>query len=68
MRLSVNHFDPSLKFAGKAGAYQIEPVMELLVLPTNIRLGLKWLTSTNTLAYYCTGLATVSKIFIIKVL
>jgi hypothetical protein len=45
---------PSLMFAGKAGAYQSKEstVQVLLNLPANIGLGWKGLPAPNTLAYY----------------
>ena len=50
---------PSLMFAGKAGAYpRVEYLKDaslycrLLVLTADIRLGWKGLPGTNTLAYY----------------
>ncbi len=54
-------FQPSLMFAGKAGAYPSEAPFRcsslgsyprLWALPTNIRLGWNGLKGTNTLAYY----------------
>ncbi len=39
---------------------------KLLALPTNVRLGRKWLTVTNTLAYYGTESITALKSFIAK--
>ncbi len=58
MFVTVNHFHPSLKFVGKAGAYQSEPLAglhymgRLLVLPRTLKLGLTCLPRTNTLPYY----------------
>jgi hypothetical protein len=53
------HFHPSLIFAGKAGANQMEPFMglhsnvKLLAIPkTWERLRWKWMAVANTLAYY----------------
>jgi hypothetical protein len=51
-------FQPSLMFAGKAGAYSSEAPFRCSTLgyplasPTNKRLGWKGLLGTNTLAYY----------------
>ncbi len=51
-------FQPSLMFAGKAGAYPSEAPLgaphkgRLLASPTNIRLGWKGLPGTNALTYY----------------
>jgi hypothetical protein len=46
--VTVSHFCPSLAFESKGGVY---PNWSLLALPSNIRLGLRWLSVTNTLAY-----------------
>ncbi len=59
---NVSHFHPSLAFAG---AYQIEATYGfksgcLLGLPQNIRLGWKWLTLANTLAYYHTAIKSLT--------
>ncbi len=44
------HFQPSLMFAGKAGAYPSEALLgRLLALITNIRLSWKGLPGTNAL-------------------
>jgi hypothetical protein len=37
-------------------------------LPSNIRLGWKWITATNTLSYYSTNFITAIKIFIVQAL
>ncbi len=60
----VSHFNPSLVVDEPAW---VEPIMglhnkgHLLSLPINIRLGCKWITVTNTLAYYDTDLITAVK-------
>jgi hypothetical protein len=48
-------FQPSLMFVGVAWAYLSEAPFRcstLLASPTNVRLGWKGLSGTNTLAYY----------------
>jgi hypothetical protein len=56
--IPVKPFQPSLMFAGKAGAYPSEALYDAplqgrpLVLLINIRLGWKSLPGMNTLAYY----------------
>ena len=54
-------FQPRLLFVGKAGAYPIE---EPFRCSTNIRLDLKGLPGTNTLAYYENSWLTGKKSFI----
>ncbi len=52
------HLQPSLMFAGKAGAYPIEALHSRVGSwrhPTNMILGWKGLSRTNTLAYYKNG-------------
>ena len=69
---SVSHFHPSLVFASKAGAYHSgAPNSTLLLklassLARNIGLEWKWLTLTNTLAYYNTARITAVKSFIVQ--
>ncbi len=65
------HFRPSPMFVSKSGAFlskthfRFYPLEMLLALPTNIVLGWKGLTGTNTLAYYEHFYITVVKGFII---
>ncbi len=62
-------FQPSLMFAGKAGAYPSEGASllgRLLASPTNLRLGWKGLPRTNTLAYYESLKITTVKSFIVQ--
>jgi hypothetical protein len=61
---NVGHHHPSLIFAGKAS----KPTFKALALPANIRLGWKYLTVTNTLAYYGTELITTIKSFKVQAL
>ncbi len=69
MFATVRHFHPSLIFAGKTGAYQSEApyaipsICRLPAMTLNIRLGWKWLTVANTLAFYDTAIITSVKSF-----
>ena len=67
------HFHLSLIFAGKARSLPLEWGFckvfhsgSLLVLPTNIRLGLQSIKVANTLAYYDTAIITAIKSFIVQ--
>ncbi len=65
MFVDVNQLHSSLIFKGKAGAYQsgaphVTPIY--LALPANIRIGWKWMTVANTLAYYDTTKLTADKV------
>ncbi len=67
MFATVSHFHPSLIFPGKAEAYQswaptgLRFNGSLLALPTNIRLGWKWMEVANTLAFYDEATITAIK-------
>jgi len=62
--VTVGHFHPILLFADKAGApYTLHFKGKLIVVPSNIRLGWKLLSKTNTLSYYDTELITLVKKF-----
>ncbi len=71
MFVTVTSFHPSPIFADKAGA-SVEPLQDptnkgkLQDLPTNIRLGWKCLTVTNTIAYSGTALIKGVKSFIVQ--
>ncbi len=66
------HFTPSLIFAGKARSLKLVEFCKvfhsgsLLVLPTNIRLGLQSMQVANTLAYYDTAIFTAVKSFVVQ--
>ncbi len=55
MFAAVSYFRPSLIFASKDGAYPRAVLYDLPCLEI-LRVGWNWLTVTNNLAYYCTGL------------
>jgi hypothetical protein len=69
---SVSHFHRSLVLESKAGAYHSGALNSTLFLKLayslarNIRLEWKWLTLTNTLAYYNTARITAVKSFIVE--
>jgi hypothetical protein len=69
--VSTRTFQPILIFAGEAGAYpKVEHLKGALLgqaqaLPANIRIGLKGLPGTNTLAYYENLLITAVKSLIV---
>ncbi len=71
MFVNVSHFHLSLVYASKAGAYHSGAPNGTLLwklassLAWNIRLEWKWLTLTNTLAYYNTSRITAVKSFIV---
>jgi hypothetical protein len=65
----VSQFHPSLIFDCKAGAGQVEPLLNSTIrlgLVHNIRLGYTRATLTNSLAYYFTKLITSVKIYMIE--
>ncbi len=49
---TVSHFLQSQIFLDEVGAYPSKAYLGHLTLPTNIGLGRKGITSTNSLAYY----------------
>jgi hypothetical protein len=66
MFASVVLFHPILVLSGKAGAYQSGATYSnLLALPTNIKLGWKWMAETNALAYYDSATVTSIKSLIV---
>jgi len=56
------HFHPGLKFAGEVEAFP----SGALASPTYIRLGWKWLTVVNGLAYYAKELTAAVKSFVLQ--
>ncbi len=65
------HFQPSLIFLGKTGAYQNGALAgfhcnRFIALPTNIRLGWKWTKFVKTLANYDTATITTVTSFIVQ--
>ncbi len=67
MFLTVSHFHPSLIFYGKAVSLSLDSTQgsTLRVSPAHIRLGWKWLTVTNCLAYFTSALIMAVKSFIV---
>ncbi len=62
------HVHLSLILGGKVGAWHsgLHSNGRLLALPTNIRLGWKWMEEANTLAYYYTARITAIIGFIVQ--
>ncbi len=72
MFASSLHIHQSLIFSGTAGAYHsgsftgLHPNGRLQTLPTNIKLGWRWVEVANTLAYYDTAAIMAVKSFVVK--
>jgi len=69
MFANIRHFHPSPIFGGKAGSQPLElSPIRTTALPSNPRLGWKWLTVATTPFYYDMEKVTAMKFFIVQAL